>query len=214
MSPAELAILEALTDPRLGELSEAELASELAAHGLIGHDPGLLSRDEAAGRESGHELARHLDEARRSRRIEWAARTLTFGELLDTFARFCEEELEETTVIERAPVRLDLSWRRERARVELRAGLLFCERLAGGDPLLLLGDLTEAAVGRFLDDAALRSRVAVYDLVRLEKVNTVRCSIFVHFEWFLRDTYGVKILPAADFTQGLIDRGVISLGFG
>ena len=94
--------------------------------------------------------------------------------------------------------------------MELRAGLLFCERLAGGDPLLLLGDLTEAAVGRFLDDAALRSRVAVYDLVRLEKVNTVRCSIFVHFEWFLRDTYGVKILPAADFTQGLIDRGVIS----
>lgn len=81
-------------------------------------------------------------------------------------------------------------------------------------PLLLLGELTEAVVGRFLDDAALRSRLAVYDLVRLEKVNTVRSSIFVHFEWFLRDAYGVKVLPAPAFTQGLVDRGVISLGFG
>jgi hypothetical protein len=33
-------------------------------------------------------------------------------------------------------------------------------------------------------------------------------------EWFLRDVYGVKLPPAAGFTQALIDRGIISLGMG
>ncbi len=54
----------------------------------------------------------------------------------------------------------------------------------------------------------------VIDLGRLEKINAVRSSVFVYFEWFLRDAYGVKLLPAPAFTQGLIDRGIISLGFG
>ncbi len=140
--------------------------------------------------------------------------TPAFGDLIDAFARHCQEELDEVAVLARTPVRLELAWRRERAAVELRAGLLFCERLAGGEPLLLLGDLSSAAVDRLLHDPRLRSRLAVYDLVRLEKVNAVRSSVFVHFEWFLRDAYGVKVLPAPAFTQGLIDRGVISLGFG
>jgi hypothetical protein len=42
----------------------------------------------------------------------------------------------------------------------------------------------------------------------------VRSSAFVYFEWFLRDAYGVKLMPVPAFTQGLIDRGIISLGMG
>jgi hypothetical protein len=30
----------------------------------------------------------------------------------------------------------------------------------------------------------------------------------------LRDAYGVKLMPVPAFTQGLIDRGIISLGMG
>jgi hypothetical protein len=30
----------------------------------------------------------------------------------------------------------------------------------------------------------------------------------------LRDAYGVELLPSLAFTQGLIDRGIISLGMG
>jgi hypothetical protein len=82
------------------------------------------------------------------------------------------------------------------------------------EPLLALTELPDALVQRFLEDEALRARVAVYDLQRLEKVNAVRSSVFAHFEWFLRDAYGVKLLPAAAFTQGLVDRGIISLGMG
>jgi len=205
MTAAQLAALEALADPRVGPVSREQLAAELAAHHFV------LDRDDLPRRD---DATQALDEARRSRRIEWAARTLTLGEVLDAFAHHCAEELEEVQVLERTPVRLDLAWRRERAAVELRAGLLFVERLADAGPLLLLGELTAAAVERLLDGAALRSCLAVYDLVRLEKVNAVRSSVFVHFEWFLRDAYGVKVLPAPAFTQGLIDRGIISLGFG
>ena len=82
------------------------------------------------------------------------------------------------------------------------------------EPTLLLTELTGALVTRLLDDAALRARVAVYDLARLEKVNAVRSSVFVYFEWFLRDVYGVKIVASDEFTRGLVDRGIISLGFG
>jgi hypothetical protein len=42
----------------------------------------------------------------------------------------------------------------------------------------------------------------------------VRSSVFVYFEWFLRDAYGVKILAAPAFTSGLVERGIISLGMG
>jgi hypothetical protein len=84
-------------------------------------------------------------------------------------------------------------------------------------PTLLLGDVEadlDAIVDAFVGDGSLRNRLAIYDLVRLEKINAVRSSVFVYFEWFLRDEYGVKLLPAAAFTQRLIERGVISLGFG
>jgi hypothetical protein len=82
---------------------------------------------------------------------------------------------------------------------------------------MLLGDVdgsVDDLVERFVADADLRSRLAVYDLARLEKLGSVRSSVFVYFEWFLRDEYGVKLLPSAAFTQGLIDRGIISLGMG
>jgi hypothetical protein len=82
---------------------------------------------------------------------------------------------------------------------------------------MLLGDLEPdlgALVSVFLDRPELRSRLAVCDLARLERLGTVRSSAFVYFEWFLRDEYGVKLVPAPAFTQGLIDRGVISLGMG
>ena len=36
----------------------------------------------------------------------------------------------------------------------------------------------------------------------------------VLFEWFLRDLYGVKVVASDAFTRGLVDRGIISLGFG
>ncbi len=45
-------------------------------------------------------------------------------------------------------------------------------------------------------------------------MNAVRSSVFVYFEWFLRDAYGVKVVASDVFTRGLVDRGIISLGFG
>jgi hypothetical protein len=145
----------------------------------------------------------------RDRSIEWATRSLTQGEALDAFADYCAE-IADLELVKQTPLALSLSWRgREQARVELVEEI--AEREA---PLLALTELTEGLVERFLDDEALRARVAVLDLARLEKVNAVRSSVFVYFEWFLRDVYGVKVLPANAFTQGLVERGIISLGMG
>ncbi|HEY1370443.1 MAG TPA: hypothetical protein VGF23_25160 [Gaiellaceae bacterium] len=147
----------------------------------------------------------------RERVIEWATRTLTQGELLDAFAAYCDE-LDDVTVVERTPTSLRLDWRgRETSRVELADAL---PAAIPDEPLLLLAEIAEGVVTRLLDDAALRSRVAVYDPARLQKINAVRSSTFVYFEWFLRDVYGVKVLSADAFTQGLVERGIISLGMG
>jgi hypothetical protein len=135
--------------------------------------------------------------------------SVTQGEVLDAFGVYCRDALDDVTVLAESPSRLDLAWRRERSTVETADALPERE-----EPTLLLTELTGALVTSLLDDAALRARVAVYDLARLEKVNAVRSSVFVYFEWFLRDIYGVKIVASDEFTRGLVDRGIISLGFG
>jgi hypothetical protein len=145
----------------------------------------------------------------RERRIDWAATSVTQGEILDAFAVYCREALEDVDVLAASPTRLELAWRRERSTVETAATLPDGEELA-----LVLTEITPELVARLLDDPALRARVAVYDLARLEKANAVRSSVFVHFEWFLRDVYGVKVVASDEFTRGLVDRGIISLGFG
>jgi hypothetical protein len=189
---------EALADPRTGAVAGPALEAELARW------------DDAPVDEEGD----GLDSLRRGRTIAWAAQTVTQGEILDAFAAYCREELEDVDVLDSGPSRLALGWRHERSTVELRLGYAFCERLAEDGPVLLLGAIGPKAVERFIADENLRSRIALLDLVRLEKIAAVRSSVFVYFEWFLRDAYGVKILPESSFTSGLVERGIISLGMG
>ena len=200
--------IEALTDERIGADARAllppDVVAELEAAGLLA--PEARARTIA-----------ELDAFRAGRRVEWAARTVAQGDVLGDFAGHCRDELDDIEVVEAEATRLVLRWRHETSAVELRAGFVACERLASETPTLLLGDVEAdlgALVDAFVAEPALRSRLAICDLARLEKLNAVRASAFVYFEWFLRDAYGVKLLPAAAFTQGLIDRGVISLGMG
>jgi len=200
-------LLEALLDERLEGVaigSPPQAIDALAAAGLL--DPG-----------SRRHATEQLAPWRTERRIEWAVQTVTQGELLAAFADHCERELEDVEVVERTPDLLVARWRRETSRLELRAGFLGFEHLASETPTMLLGDAesdSDRLVEAFVDDADLRSRLVVCDLGRLERVGAVRSSVFVYLEWFLRDAYGVKLLPAAAFTQGLINKGVISLGMG
>jgi hypothetical protein len=204
----QAATLEALLDDRLDgitapDLDEGAVAALTAA--------GLLQPD---GRERARALLR---EQRAGRQIEWATQTVDQGELLAAFAGHCERELDEVEVLELADDVLVARWRRETSRLELRVGFVGFQRLASGTPTMLLGDIEpdgDRLVQAFVDDADLRSHLALCDLSRLERVGAVRSSVFVYLEWFLRDAYGVKLQPAPRFTQGLIDRGVISLGMG
>ena len=195
LTPDEAAALEACLDARLGPEQAGPIAESLAGADAIDLAPFTVERP-----------------------IEWAARTLPQGEILAGFAAHCRDELDEVEVAEEAPALLVARWRRETSRLELRAGLVGFERLASADPTMLLTDLDQADVdalaARFVAEPALRNTLAIYDLGRLEKIGAVRSSVFVYFEWFLRDAYGVKLLTSAAFTQGLIARGVISLGFG
>jgi hypothetical protein len=208
LSQEQAEILEALTDERVGVLPDAAgagaLVAELEAEGLL--DPARRA-----------EVVGTLERRAAERAVEWASHSTTQGEVLVAFARHCRDELDDVDVVADEGTRLTVRWRAEESRFELRNGFLGVDRLATNMPTMLLGD-TEAdlagLVSLFLDRPDLRSRLALCDLARLERLGTVRSSAFVYFEWFLRDAYGVKLLPVAAFTRGLIDRGVISLGMG
>jgi hypothetical protein len=207
LSREQAEVLEALTDVRIGALPEGAatgVVEQLEADGLL----------EPARRA---EVLRALEQRASSRPVEWGTLSTTQGEVLAGFARHCRDELDDVEVVRDEGSRLTVRWRTEESRFELRNGFLGVDRLATETPTMLLGDVEAdlaALVSAFLDRPELRSRLAVCDLARLERLGTVRSSAFVYFEWFLRDEYGVKLLPVPAFTQGLIDRGVISLGMG
>jgi hypothetical protein len=208
MSDEQAEALEALTDERIGALPAGAvppaLVEELEADGLL--DP--------ARRDA---VLRMLEERAAGRLIEWAPLSTTQGEVLTAFTTHCRHELDDVEVVAAEAARLVVRWRQEESRFELRNGFLGVDRLASATPTMLLGDTErdlDGLVTVFLDRTELRSKLAVCDLGRLERLGTVRSSSFVYFEWFLRDAYGVKLLPVQAFTQGLIDRGVISLGMG
>jgi hypothetical protein len=203
-----LPVLEALADERVGGLPADEVPTDVAA--LVEVQDGVAR---LAATRRGEVLAA-LEQAARSRRLDWAGRSVDQGEVFDAFTRHCLEELDEVEVLSSGPTQLLLGWRRERAFVELRTGTVACERVAGETPALLLTPLSEACVAQLATDPRLAGRLAICDLVRLEKINAVRSSAFVYFEWFLRDAYGVKLLTAAEFTRALVARGVLSLGMG
>jgi hypothetical protein len=201
-------VLEALADERIGGLPAAEVPKDLAA--LVEEHDGV-ARLLAARRA---EVLAALEQGTRSRTVDWVGRSLDHGEVLDAFVRHCQEELGDVEVLSATPIQLKLGWRRELATVELRAGTVAAERLADETFVLLLCPLSAACVARLAEDQRLAGRMAICDLVRLEKINAVRSSVFVYFEWFLRDAYGVKLLTAAEFTRALVARGVLSLGMG
>jgi hypothetical protein len=149
--------------------------------------------------------------------FEWGDLVVTYGEVLDAFASHCADDLDDVEVVEQAPDVLVARWRSETSRLELRSGFADVPGVATGGPTMLLGDVADdesRLVEAYLDDVDLRARVAVVDLERLERIGAVRSSVFVYLEWFLRDTYGVKLLPNPRFTHGLIERGIIHLGMG
>lgn len=147
----------------------------------------------------------------RARRVDWTD-DLTHGDVLDRFAAHCADELDDVDVLAADPTQVRLAWRRGAGTVELRADLTGVEQLEGVH--LLLTRIDEALVERFLDDEQLRGHIAVVDVDRLEKINAVRSSLCVYFEWFVREAFGARILPAEAFTAGLVQRGIISLGMG
>jgi hypothetical protein len=207
MNDRWLPALEALADERIGWLPFDAALDEAATEGLVVRD-GDRAIVAPAARDA---IQATLADKLRGRRIDWTDR-LTEGALLDRFADHCRDELDEVEVLAEQPTRLDLKWRGGEGRVELRAGLVGAERLAGTQ--LMLTPIDEALVNRFLDDEHLRGRIAVCDVTRLEKVNAVRSSLCVYFEWFLREAFGARILPAEAFTAGLVQRGILSLGMG
>ena len=155
-----------------------------------------------------------VTQAVRERPIEWASLTTSQGELFDSLSAHFRDELDEVELHAEAPTALDVAWRRERATVELRAGFVECERLGAERPAIVVGPLDDALSERLAASRSCASGSSSTTSRRSPKAGAVRSSVTVFLEWFLRDAYGVKVLASAAFTQGLVSRGVISLGMG
>ncbi|MEZ5101041.1 MAG: hypothetical protein R3C15_14845 [Thermoleophilia bacterium] len=231
-----LAALEALADERIaGEdgIARDELARELVRLAPAASAEAVLREllfadgiDEADGRlrldpAASPAYRAGLDRLAARRPVRWAHRTVTQGEVLAGFAVHCRDELDDVELesaagpSDTAACRLDLRWKRERSRVELRHGFVLARRLADR-PTMLVGDADEIGL-EWLRELALdqeaRAGVALLDLTRLERTSAVRSSVFVYLEWFLRDAYGVKLVASTPYTHLLVDAGALHLGF-
>jgi len=133
-------------------------------------------------------------------------------DVLAAFHQHAENDLADVTVLEAAPAALVLQWRREIVDVQLRPTLE--DEPVPQRPLLAVAPLETNVITRLLDDERLRAQLGIYDLVRKEKASAVRSSIFTYFEWFLMESYGMKITASSSFTAGLVERGILSLGMG
>jgi hypothetical protein len=180
-------------------------------------EAGTCSISANLNQEVAEEVERHLmDECIRLPQAE-----LRLGDLLEDFDRYCREELriEPAETAGRSP-----SWGGKcftsagrchhvlvrPAPVRLQAHrqhfvLLLCQ---------LPQDGTEKIVEFFVRSSALRQRVALFDLERGLKINLTRSDVFVHFERFLRRKHGIRLAPAPDLTQGLVDGALMAIEKG
>ena len=133
-------------------------------------------------------------------------------EVLAAFHHHAAHELPDVDVLEASPAALVLQWRREIVDVELRPTLE--NEPVPQRPLLAIAPLESTVITRLLDDERLRAHLGVYDLQRREKASAVRSSVFTYFEWFLQESYGMKVVASSSFTAGLVERGILSLGMG
>ena len=127
LTAVQAAALEAALDPRIGPRHAPDI--DVAAH-------------DAA------ELAFFTTD----RPIAWAARTIAQGEILEAFTQHCREELTDVEVVDATPALLVARWKRETARIELRAGLVAFERLASEGPTMLLADLDAVDLDALADE--------------------------------------------------------------
>ena len=133
-------------------------------------------------------------------------------EVLAAFHQHAEHDLADVDVLEAAPAALVLQWRREIVDVQLRPALE--DEPVPPRPVLVIAPLETGFITRLLDDERLRAHLGVYDLQRREKASAVRSSVFTYFEWFLQESYGMKVVASSSFTAGLVERGILSLGMG
>jgi hypothetical protein len=133
-------------------------------------------------------------------------------DILAAFHEHAQNDLPDVTVLEATPAALVLQWRREIVDVQLRPTL--ADEPVPQRPLLAIAPLESTVITRLLDDERLRAQLGIYDLARTEKASAVRSSIFTYFEWFLMESYGMKITASSSFTAGLVERGILSLGMG
>jgi hypothetical protein len=133
-------------------------------------------------------------------------------DVLAAFHDHAATHLPDVAVLNAAPSALVLQWRREIVDVQLRPTLE--TEPVPERPLLAIAPLETKVITRLLDEEPLRATLGVYDLARREKASAVRSSVFTYFEWFLRESYGMKVTASSSFTAGLVERGILSLGMG
>jgi len=73
---------------------------------------------------------------------------------------------------------------------------------------------TGVIASQFSHRPALRHRLAMYDLERGHKINLTRSELFVYFERYLRELYGLRMFPSPSLTRSLMSSGLLNLNKG
>ena len=165
-------------------------------------------------------LAAELDRYINSYSLQLPKSAAHFRELLDDFFGFCQSEW---------PGRLEMdpgtvAWggraficEGRRHWVLLRPSPLWLNAHTESYTLLLChlpAASIEPITEQLVSQPGLRYRLALCDLEQAHKMNLTRSDLFVYLERYLRRIHDLRLAPAPNFTDGLVDRGLLSLDKG
>jgi hypothetical protein len=137
----------------------------------------------------------------------------TLAHILDGFLEYCNEETKGFTVLNKeVPGEVLVLFDGKMHHLETRLTPNIFSPLKK-DVLSLTMGIWEPEVCLNLTDTILRhawyKQKAFYNLHSGVKMNIVASGLFAYFDWYLRDSFGLRMAPCKTFTLALMEKGIL-----
>lgn len=195
------------------ETVEAEIGNLEKMGALVRTKTGFSLNGEALPLISGQ-----LDQYKREMKLELAGRELSAGIFLEELVGYLKREVPFLTVAEAVDgISCLLEWQDNRYRLQLAfssAWLPAAAEEAAADRIYtaVFGPFAAQNWQRmflYYKYPEFRNLTAYYDPWHRQKLNISKGGLFTHFDWFFRDSYGLKFFIPEEFAEMLQDLGLL-----
>ncbi len=159
-----------------------------------------------------------MEAYKKEMKLELAGKELTAGVFLDELAGYLKREVPFVNVAENADgTSYLLTWKEERYTLQLAFSPAWLpaaaeEAAADRSYIAVFGPFAAqnwSVMFPYYKYPEFRTFTAYYDPWQRQKLNISRGGLFTWFDWFFRDSYGLKFFIPDEFTRQLQDLGLL-----